>query len=207
MPMKFDLTPDHPVTDAECKKASGKTFKEWFAWLDKKWPQWPKRRVVVYTIYEEEFKDIWWATTIGVEYERHMDVKKKDGLYEGYSICSTKTFKAPMSKVYDAWTKMDLMKKWMDEAGGKMEEGGAITSGSKRKYEVLRLRKDKDLRFDYHDPEFSAVTRIDVMLEDKGKGKSGINVHHQRLQTREEADGARNTWAEAMDRLKELVEA
>ena len=69
--MKFDLTPDHPVTDAECKKASGKTFKEWFAWLDKKWPEQPKRRVVVYTIYDNEFKDIWWATTIGVEYERH----------------------------------------------------------------------------------------------------------------------------------------
>ena len=96
----------------------------------------------------------------------------------------------------------------MDGRGGRKDGGGGtITSGSKRKYEVLRLRKDKDLRFDYHDPEFTAVTRIDVMLEDKGKGKSGINVHHKRLQTREEADGARNTWADAMDRLKELVES
>ena len=203
--MKFDLTPDNPVTDAACKKASGKTFKEWFAWIEKKWPEWPKRRVVVYTIYEEECKDIWWATTIGVEYERHKEMKK-DGLYEGYSICSTKTLNAPMSKVYEAWAKMDEMKKWMDEVGGKMKEGETVTSGAKRKYEVLRLRKDKDLRFDYHDHDFTAVTRIDVMLEDKGKGKCGINVHHKRLQTREEADGSRNTWADAMTRLKSLVE-
>ena len=204
--MKFDLTLDHPVTDSECKKATGKTMKEWYKEIGSHFDKPPGRRDITVELWQVRKIDIWWATTIAVEYERHIDKRKKDGLYEGYSICSTKTLNAPMSKVYDAWTKMDLMKKWMDDAGGKMSERGTITSGGKRKYEVLRLRKDKDLRFDYRDPEFSAVTRIDVALEDKGKGKSGINVHHKRLQTREEADGARNTWAEAMDRLKAVVE-
>jgi hypothetical protein len=71
---------------------------------------------------------------------------------------------------------------------------------------VLRIREDKDLRFDFNMEGMEGVTRIDVAFEDKGNGKSGINVHHKRLQNRGEADSVRRTWAEAMDRLKAQVE-
>ncbi|MCH8274172.1 MAG: SRPBCC domain-containing protein [Armatimonadetes bacterium] len=205
--MKFALKPDHPVTDPACKQETGKTFKDWYAWIDKQWPDGPKRRDVTTHLWQKQKMNIWWATTIAVEYERHKKMKKKDGLYEGYSICSTKTFAAPMSRVYEAWTKLDQMNKWIGgEVSGEMKEGGTLTTGDKERFDVLRLRKNKDLRFDFHHPRFSAITRIDVMLEDKGNGKSGINVHHKRLQTRAEADSARNTWGEAMSRLKAMIE-
>ena len=38
-------------------------------------------------------------------------------------------------------------------------------------------------------------------------GRTTVMVTHDRLQTREEADGLRAAWGEALDRLKKLVEA
>jgi Activator of Hsp90 ATPase homolog 1-like protein. len=38
-------------------------------------------------------------------------------------------------------------------------------------------------------------------------GKTTVMVTHDRLQTREEADGLRAAWGEALERLKKLVEA
>jgi uncharacterized protein YndB with AHSA1/START domain len=205
--MVFDLQPDFPVTDAACKEATGKTLTEWYAYLDKEMPGKNRRDIVSVRLWKELSLDIWWATTIGVEYERHLDKKKKDGLYEGYSICSTKTFKAPISAVYAEWVNLAQMAKWMEgSVEGKMEVGSVITSADGESYEVLRVREDKDLRFDFNLEGMEGVTRIDVAFEDKGNGKSGINVHHKRLQNRGEADSVRRTWADAMDRLKAQVE-
>ena len=44
--------------------------------------------------------------TSGNCYERHKGVTKKDGRPEGYTICATKTIKAPVDKVYKIWTKV-----------------------------------------------------------------------------------------------------
>jgi hypothetical protein len=71
--MKVEYTPDFPTTEAACKKATGKGLKEWFAELDAKPELNLKRRDAVSWIYETigvKSSDVWWPTTIWVEYER-----------------------------------------------------------------------------------------------------------------------------------------
>lgn len=48
----------------------------------------------------------------------------------------------------------------------------------------------------------AAPTLVDVTIADKGKGKTGLTLMHQRIQNRPEADGLRNAWSQAFDRLK-----
>jgi hypothetical protein len=48
--------------------------------------------------------------------------------------------------------------------------------------------------------------QVDVMFQDN-KGKCLMNVMTSRIQTRDEADGLRNAWSEALTRLKSLSEA
>ena len=43
-------------------------------------------------------------------------------------------------------------------------------------------------------------------LADKGKGRTGITLTHNRIQTRAEADGLRAAWGTAFDRLKSVLE-
>ena len=200
---------DFPVTEAACKKATGKGLKEWFAELDAKPGQ--KRRDAVSWIADligATSTDIWWATTIWVEYERaHKVVNKKDGRAEGYNICSTKTIAAPVADVYAAWTELVALAQWFS-ARVKVDvtDGGKWNDGDGNSGEFLRIRDNKDLRFTFNHADADAPTLVDVTMSDKGKGKTGLNVMHQRIQNRHEADGLRNAWSQALDRLKQHLE-
>lgn len=69
-----------------------------------------------------------------------------------------------------------------------------------------RIRPNKDLRFTWEHPGVSAPMTVDVMFQDN-KGKTLMNVMTSRIQTRPEADGLRDAWGEALNRLKAIVEA
>ncbi len=206
--MKVAYKSDHPVTDAACKKATGKTLKQWIAELDKRGGTDQKRRDAINWLYDQMGKDMWWSTTAWVEFERsHGVVNKKDGLAEGYNICVTKTIVAPVADVYRAWTGAAPLKKWYGSGmKAKVSDGGAFEDEGGNSGEYLRVRADKDLRFTWNHAKAEASTRVDVAFADKGKGKTGITLNHQRIQNRGEADGLRNAWGAAFEKLKELLE-
>jgi uncharacterized protein YndB with AHSA1/START domain len=165
------------------------------------------RRAVNSFLYEQKI-DPWWCTTISVEYEKHHDIRKKDGLHEGYFICSTKTIAAPVADVFAAWSNADKLSEWFGQSTkAEVKEGGSYENKDKDKGAFLRVRKNKDLRLSFENPSFSAPSQVDVQFQDKGKGKTGVMVAHNRIQTRSEADGLRAAWAEALERLKSICEA
>jgi uncharacterized protein YndB with AHSA1/START domain len=203
--MKVINAPDFPVTDDACKAATGKTIKEWFKELDKIDGLKQGRRASVQHIYGIK-ADPWWPTTIYVEYERHNKVTKKDGLAEGYSICATKTINAPVEKVYKAWTSdKTFAEMFGDDPNQDVKEGGSLTCKAGTKATFTRVRPNKDLRFTWEHKGITAPIQVDVMFQDN-KGKTLMNVMPSRVQTRDEADGLRAAWGDALARLKTLCE-
>lgn len=204
--MKVVNKPDHPVTTEECKTATGKSLEEWFEFLDSIDGIKKGRRNSMLEMWKPG-TDNWWPTTVYVEYEAHKGVKKKDGLGEGYSICSTKTIAAPVEKVYATWTDPAKFKEMFGD-NGKQElvEGGAITCDAGCKGVFSRIRENKDLRFTWEHPGCTAPMVVDVMFQDN-KGKTLMNVMTSRIQSRAESDGLRDAWAAALARLKALAEA
>ena len=204
--MKYSIESDHPLTKDGAKAATGKTLEQWFAELDKMDGLKMGRRAINNHLYEQKL-DPWWCATIAVEYEKHHDQRKKDGLYEGYFVCSTKTVAAPVADVYQAWTTDDGLSKWFG-AGTKAEvkDGGTFQNKDGDKGSYARVRPNKDLRFTLENKSFSAPVLIDVQFQDKGKGKTGLLVNLQRIQERAEADALRNAWSEALNQLKVLLE-
>jgi uncharacterized protein YndB with AHSA1/START domain len=152
-------------------------------------------------------KEMTWATSLYVEYEKHHGVVKKDGLAEGYSICVTKTISAPVEKTYAIWADPKAFAEMFGD-GGKQDltEGGTISCGGGCKATFTRIRPNKDLRFTWEHPGCSAPMSVDVMFQD-AKGKTLMNVMTARIQTKGEADGLRNSWAEFLTKLKALAEA
>lgn len=204
--MRYKLEADHPVTDAAAKAATGKTLAQWYAELDKLDGLKLGRGGVGKHLLAQKV-DPWWLTTIAVEYEKHHDARKKDGLYEGYSICSTKTITAPLAEVFAAWTSDASLSQWFGAATkAEAKDGGGYENKDGDKGVFLRVRKDKDLRLTFENPAFFAPTQVDVQFQDKGKGKTGLTLNHTRIQTRAEADGLRAAWAAAFDRLKAICE-
>jgi len=205
--MKCTLKSDHPVTNEAAKAATGKTLDQWFAELDKQDGLKQGRRANNSYLQEKKI-DFWWCTTIAVEYERHHDVRKKDGLLEGYFICSTKTIGVPVAEVFKAWSSAGELSKWFG-AGSKadVKDGGSYENKDGDKGKFLRVRVNKDIRMTWENAGLSSPTQVDVQFQDKGKGKTGLLVNHTRLQTRAEADGLRAAWAAALDQLKAVCES
>lgn len=204
--MKTTLKSDHPVTNEAAKTATGKTLDQWFAALDKMDGLKLGRRAINSHLYEQKI-DPWWCSTIAVEYEKHHDVRKKDGLLEGYFVCSTKTIAAPPGEVFKAWSSGAELSKWFGTgAKAELKDGGVFETKDGDKGTFLRVRESKDIRMSFENKEMSTPTQVDVQFQDKGKGKTGLLVNHTRIQTREEADGLRAAWAQALDQLKAVCE-
>ncbi|MDA1230884.1 MAG: SRPBCC domain-containing protein [Planctomycetota bacterium] len=208
--MKVQLTSDFPVTDAACRKATGKSLKEWYKAIDSQGDLKSKRREAIHWIYDEtgRGKDVWWPTTIWVEYERvNGIVNKKDGRLEGFNPCITKSIAASVPVVFDAFVGESVAKMWFGKkARIKATDGGSFDDGDGHTGKYLRVRSNKDLRFTWIDPKAASETLVDVAIADKGKGKSGITLMHQRIQNRNEADGLRRAWSHAFEVLKGMLE-
>ena len=204
--MKYTLKPEHPVTNEAAKAATGKTLDQWFAELDKADGLKLGRREINNRLYAQKI-DPWWCATIAVEYEKHHDVRKKDGLFEGYFVCATKTIGASPADVYEAWASNKALSNWFGPGSkADVKDGGSYETKDGDKGKFLRVRENKDIRMTFADKNSTAPTQVDVQFQDKGKGKTGLLVNHTRIQTRAEADGLRAAWAEALDRLKSYCE-
>ena len=204
--MKNSFKSDHPVTNEAAKAATGKTLDQWFAELDKADGLKLGRREINSRLYAQKI-DLWWCTTIAVEYEKHHDVRKKDGLFEGYFICSTKTIAAPPADVFKAWSTGAELSKWFG-SGTKadVKDGGSFQNKDGDKGTFLRVRQNKDIRMTFENAGLSGPTQVDVQFQDKGKGKTGLLVNHTRIQSRADADGLRAAWGEALEQLKATCE-
>jgi len=205
--MRCKLESEHPVTEAACKAATGKTLKQWYADLSERNALQTGRRIAVRYMYDECKVDIWWATTIAVEFEKQAGQVKKDGLFEGYGICATKTISAPLADVYNAWTTGAALSEWFGaKTKADVKDGGSYSNPDGDSGKFLRVRPNKDLRFTWENPAFSSASLVDVTFEDKGGSKTLLIANHSRIQTRAEADGLRSGWSEAFTKLKTLLE-
>lgn len=203
--MQVELVADFPVTDAACKEATGQTLQEWFKRLDVQEDVAGKRRESVQWVYSTiGGTDFWWPTTICVEYERARKmVNKKDGRIEGYNICVTKTILAHVPIVYAAWTDQRKLSRWFGKGvQAQVSAGGAFDDGEGHTGEYLRVRENKDLRFSWTDAGAPDPSLVDLAFASKGVGKAGITLQHQRIQSRQQADGLRKAWGAALEALK-----
>lgn len=201
--MKIVLKPDFPITEEACKEATGRTISEWIEAVNAKGAELKGRREAISWMYDTiDNKDVWWPTTIWVEKERREGTVKKDGLAEGFNICSTKMVSAPVSKVYAAFATPGPAA-WFD---GVIDADHSLSSNQGHTGRAARVRQDKDLRYVWQTKGVEYTTELDVMFADKN-GKTGITLSHSRIQTREEADGVRSAWGDALNKLKAELES
>jgi len=204
--MKVAYETDQPMTDEACKAATGKTMAEWYAAIDAIDGLKIGRREVGNFLYEACNKEAWWPGALTVEYERHHNKVEKDGRPKGYFICSTKTLNVPVDEAYNAWTSEAALAPWFGK-GVKvdLQEGGELVDPDGNRATFKRIRENKDLRFTWVG-ENGDESLVDVVFTDKGGGKTGLLINHDRLQTKAEADGIRRAWSEALDLMKKHLE-
>lgn len=205
--MKIELRSDKPVTDAACKADTGRTQLEWYAVLDAFGGPDKGRRELGNHLYETHKVDPWWSATINIGYEAAHGLKEKDGRAKGYTICATKSIKATPDACYAQFASAGALDGWLG-AGHVLDfsEGGSLGNADGNQAAVRKLSPGKTIRLVWQQAGAAPDTPVEVKFQPSA-AKTTVMVTHERLQTREEADGFRRAWGEALERLKARIES
>lgn len=205
--MKIKLESDRPVDDATAKAETGRTLGEWFALLDARGGPAKGRRDIGQHLLVEHKVTPWWAAALNIAYEAHHGLCEKDGRAKGYTICATKSVKAPPEACYPLLASPAGLDRWLGPGTqGEVADGGAISNADGNRAAVRKVNPNKVVRLVWEQPDAAPGTPVEIKLEPAG-AKTTIMVTHDRLQTQADADGFRRAWGEALDRFKVAVES
>lgn len=200
--MQVEYVSEQPVTSGAAQAATGRNLETWYAELDALGGPSAGRKGLTDYLFKEKKVNPWWAVTIAVEFEKLRGAKEKDGFARGYGICVTKSVTATPQQVYDAL--LDA-RTWLG-AGSQADarEGGAFQDAHGHHGVFKKLNPGKVLRFTWQGDRHPGAELVEIKLTASG-AKTGLVLTHERLQTRESADGMRAAWGQVLESLKRIA--
>jgi hypothetical protein len=175
-----------PTSDDSMKRATGKTYEQWFAILDRWGARDKKHTQIARYVQGELGVDGWWSQAITVGYERARGMRVKYQQADGFSISASKTVAVPVAELYEAVVDDVERKKWLPEASMSLRVA----------------QRERSARFDWED----GSQRVNAGFTAKGDSKSMISIAHERLGDADEAETAKVAWKERLVALKEHLE-
>lgn len=160
------------VSDAAAKKATGRTWQEWFDLLD----ELGARRMTHYDIAQylstTHIKNGWWAQMVTVEYERAVGLRQIKERAAGFLVSIHKTVERPVAALEAQWRRLTRSRA---VAARRLIE---LPSRTKRK--IFRYKTD--------------IGALNVSIDSHAPGKSRIMVESAKLPSRAAVDREREFW-------------
>jgi uncharacterized protein YndB with AHSA1/START domain len=175
-----------PVSDAAVKKATGRTWQQWFRVLDDGEAASRSHADVVRALISKHGVTNWWAQSITVGYERARGIREPGQHADGFSVAASKTVAVPVERLFEAFENVTLRTRWL--------------KGAK-----VRLRTSiplRSARFDWED----GSTRLAVGFMKKGEVKSTVALQHERLPDATTAAEMKTWWRERLAELEPLLQ-
>jgi uncharacterized protein YndB with AHSA1/START domain len=174
------------MSDEAVKAKTGKTWKEWFAILDRAGAKKMSHQEIVKYLHTSHGVGPWWQQGVTVAYEQARGLRELHQKPSGFEISVSRTVNVPLAKLYKAFANEKARKAWLTEDG-------------------LVIRKttiDKSVRVTWKDRN----TSLEIGFYPKGDDKSQVAVQHSKLADAKAAAKMKTYWAKALDRLRESLE-
>ena len=173
------------VSDEAVRAKTGRGWQEWFQILDDAGAMSMSHPQMARHLKDDHGVPDWWCQMVANGYERARGLRAKHQMPQGYQISVSKTMKAPVQSLYEAWESASLRKRWLGEEG--------LVS--------RRASPHKSLRLTWIDGK----TSVEVSLNSKGDSKTQVMVQHSKLPNAQEADEMKAYWKEALHCLEQAV--
>jgi hypothetical protein len=175
------------ISDEAVKKATGRTWEQWFRILDAAGARKMKHKDIALSI-DKKFPEIggWWCQMVTVGYEQARGIREKHQTPDGYKISGSKVINAPVKAVFNAWQDEKTRRRWLPDAG----------------FTIRKATPHKSMRITWVDGK----TSVDVNFYPKGNGKAQISLQHTKLSDAKAAEKKKAYWSKQLDRLKSLLE-
>ena len=173
------------ISDDAVKAATGKTWPQWCAVLDKQGAAKLDHKGIVAIVAGGFGIGPWWQQMVTVGYEQARGLREKHEKVSGFSVSASRTFPVAAAIVFKAWTDARKRRRWLPDP--------------------LTIRKatpDRSVRIVWGDGK----TKVDVMFYPKGDAKTQMSVQHDKLKDAKAAKKMKQFWAAAMERLKATLE-
>ena len=170
------------ISDPAVIKATGKSWKEWFAILDKAGAQKTNHTQIAAYLYKEQKLPGWWAQMVTVGYEQARGLRERHQRPEGFEISVSRVVNVPLAALYQSWADAKQRDKWLKVKG----------------IEIRKATANKSLRITWSDKK----TSLEVNFYDKGKNKAQVVVQHTKLKGAKVAEKMKGYWAKKLDGLK-----
>lgn len=174
------------MSDEAVKAKTGKTWKEWFAILDKAGARKFTHQEIVKLLNSKHAVGPWWQQMVTVTYEQARGLRAKHQKPDGFEISISRTIKASTPKVYKSVANEKTRATWLPEDG-------------------LTIRKatpNKLVRFNRPDGRAG----FEVSFLSKDDDKSQIVVTCRKLPDAKAAARTKTYWGKALDRLRASLE-
>ena len=174
------------MSDDAVKAKTGKTWKQWFAILDKAGGKKMTHQEIVKYLNSEHGVGPWWQQMVTVTYEQQSGRRAQHQKPDGFQISVSRTVAAPLTAVYEAFGNSKKRALWLQEEG--LVERTATAN--------------KSMRVTWNDRK----TSLEISFLQKGENKSQVVVQHSKLPNASAAAKMKKYWGEALDRLRALLE-
>ena len=172
------------MTDAAVSAKTGKTWPQWFALLDQAGASNLPHRDIAALLAKRHHVPSWWSQMVTVEYERARGLRAVHQTAGGFTANISRTFDAPVAKLFRAWTDATTRRRWLGNARF------TITSATPGKYVHIKCGDG---------------TRVDVGFYPKGKMRCQMAVQHSKLAKAKDVVTMKKYWGAALDRLKKTL--
>lgn len=181
-----ERSPEH-ISDAAVQKATGKSWAEWFQRLDAADASKLDHKGIVAILRERHGLGPWWRQMVTVEYERARGLRKVYETPRGFQVGVSRTFAAPVARVYAAWQDKRTRSAWLGDC--------TLT--------IRKATRNKSLRIAWD----NGATGVEVNFYAKGPAKCQCAVQHNKLNDRKAVERMRKLWSTALDALRSRIEA
>ena len=173
------------MSDDAVKAKTGKTWNDWFKILDAAGEKKMTHQERVAFLNRKHNVGPWWQQMVAVTYEQARGLRERHQKPEGYEISVSRTINAPVSRAFKAWTDEKTRKAWLPA-----------------NFKIRKAIANKSFRITWEDGK----TSVAVAFIPKGAGKSQVVAQHSKLADAKAAAGMKTFWADALDRLKKMIE-
>jgi len=174
------------MSDEAVKAKTGKTWKEWFAILDKAGGKKLTHQERVKYLSAEHSVGPWWQQMVAVSYEQQRGLRDPHQKPDGFQISVSRTIAASLPELYSAFGNSRQRAKWLPEEG--LVERTAIPN--------------KSMRVTWNDRQ----TSLEISFIPRGDNKSQVVVQHSKLPNASAAAKMKKYWGTALDRLRAMLE-
>ena len=189
MPTK--RTGDTNISDAVVKAKTGKTWKQWFASLDKWGARDKPHNEIAAHLRLKHQQTAWWSQMLTVEYERKTRGRKvgERPVEGGFTLDVQRTVTASAKKAFDTFLQAEHATKWFTKkAKADVRVGGSYSNSDGDMGEFLAVDAPKRARFTWDNKRHCPGTIVELTVRPAGRGNGAVGIAHSRLKSGKERE-------------------